>query len=175
MTDESRTVPGRYQVASLIMLMLDVLGLLGLLYGTTVVAAKFRQIFADLLESRPLPVLTRLVLSIPASVALLFFVGSMAALIYKEVRMGNKSRALVYQRRRPRSQRDHLGPAGSGTLRAADRHHHVALEVRSDLRLGVSAQSPTRESYQHYVLHPPSPVRQTLVDLRHSQEYFCYV
>ena len=74
MTDESRTVPGRYQVASLIMLMLDVLGLLGLLYGTTVVAAKFRQIFADLLESRPLPALARLVLSIPARVALPFFV-----------------------------------------------------------------------------------------------------
>ncbi len=95
MTDESRTVPGRYQVASLIMLMLDVLGLLGLLYGTTVVAAKFRQIFADLLESRPLPALARLVLSIPARVALPFFVGAMASLIYKEVRMGNKSRALV--------------------------------------------------------------------------------
>ena len=95
MTAESRIASGRYQAASLIVLTLNVLGLLGLLYGTTVVAARFRQVFAALLEGRPLPFLTRLVLSIPAGVALPFFIGVMAALIYKDVRMVNKTQALV--------------------------------------------------------------------------------
>ena len=66
-----------------------------MLYCATIVAGKFRQIFDDLLEGRALPALTRTVLSVPPIVSILFSLGAIAALFYKEVRIGNKTHTLV--------------------------------------------------------------------------------
>jgi len=87
--------PVRHRVASMVFLVLDVIGLLCLLDCFTIVTGKFRLIFDDLLEGRNLPVLTQLILSIPRTVSFLFFVGAIAALIYKESRITDKPRTLV--------------------------------------------------------------------------------
>ena len=95
MTEQSQTTPARHQTASWIVLTLDVIGLTFLLYCLIYVEDKFRQIFADLLEGRSLPVLTHAVLSIPRTVSLLFFIGAVTALIYKETHIPNRTRTLV--------------------------------------------------------------------------------
>ena len=79
----------------MVFLVLDMIGLLWLLYCFTYVTGKFRMIFDDLLEGKGLPALTQLVLSIPRTMSVLFFVGAIAALIYKESRITNKTRTLV--------------------------------------------------------------------------------
>ena len=95
MTEESKTIHPRDQTASLIILTLDVIGLAGLLYSTTVVASKFRQIFDDLLGGQSLPALTYFVLSIPGPVYVLCIVGAIAGLVWKEQRISDKSQTLI--------------------------------------------------------------------------------
>ena len=95
MTENPQTPRPRFRTASLIVLTLDILGLLGLLYGFTVITHKFRHIFAELLEGRSLPALTQLVLSIPVTASAVFFMGAMAALIYKELSVANKTATLL--------------------------------------------------------------------------------
>jgi len=95
MTEESKTIRPRHQTASLIMLILDMIGLVGLLYCTTVVASKFRQIFDDLLEGRGLPTLTQVLLSIPAPIYILCIVAAIAGLVWKESRINDRSQTLI--------------------------------------------------------------------------------
>jgi hypothetical protein len=95
MTDETQTTRPHHQTASLVVVILDVIGLLGLLYCATIVAAKFRLIFADLLEGQQLPALTRIILSVPALVYALCMAGAIAGLIWKEVRLSDKSQTLL--------------------------------------------------------------------------------
>ena len=95
MAEVSRTPSCRYRVASLVVLTLDVVGLLLFLGCATIIAGKFRRIFTDLLEGAPLPALTQLVLSIPAAVYLVACAGAIAALIYKEVRIGSRRMTLI--------------------------------------------------------------------------------
>ena len=95
MTEELQTGPVWHRTASVVWLTIDVLGLLWLLYCVTIVAGKFRQVFDDLLEGRALPALTRAVLSVPPIVSIVFSLGAIAALIYKEVRIGSKTQTLV--------------------------------------------------------------------------------
>lgn len=94
MTEESKTTRPRHQTVSLIMLILDVIGLGGLLYCTTVVASKFCQIFDDLLEGRALPTLTQVLLSIPAPIYIFCIVAAIAGLVWKESCIKDKSRTL---------------------------------------------------------------------------------
>lgn len=95
MTEESRTARPRNQTASLIMLIVDVIGLGGLLYCTTVVVSKFRQIFDVLLEGKSLPTLTQILLSIPAPIYILCMVAAIAGLVWKELRIKDKSQTLL--------------------------------------------------------------------------------
>jgi len=95
MPEELKTDRPRYQIASLIILILDVIGLVGLLGCTTVIAPKFRQLFADHLEGRSLPTLTQGLLSIPARVYLLCIVVAIAGLVWKESRISNKAQTLI--------------------------------------------------------------------------------
>ena len=95
MTEEAKTIRPRHKMASLIILVLDAIGLVGLLYCTTVVASKFRQIFDDLLEGRNLPVLTHVLLSIPGPVYVLCIVGAIAGLVWKEQRISDKRQTLI--------------------------------------------------------------------------------
>ncbi len=95
MTEESKTIRPRHQTVSLIMLMLDVIGLVGLLYCTTVVLSKFRQIFDDLLDGKGLPTLTQVLLSIPAPIYILCIVAAIAGLVCKESRIKDKSQTLI--------------------------------------------------------------------------------
>ena len=95
MTETSQNARPRHRTASLIMLILAVLGLLVLLFTTTVVVPKFGKIFTDLLEGKTLPGLTQLVLSIPTAVYLVACAGAIAALIHKEVRIGNRAMTLT--------------------------------------------------------------------------------
>jgi hypothetical protein len=91
----SETVHPRHRTASLIVLGVDVIGLLFLLYCTTVAATKFRHIYDELLEGAPLPVLTRLMLSIPQPFFSLLLIGGIAGVIYKETRITNRTLTLV--------------------------------------------------------------------------------
>ena len=95
MTEAARPLPARHRTASVIVLTLDVIAMLSLLVCFTLIAHRFCHIFDDLLEGRALPELTRLVLAIPNTVSVLCFVGAIAALIYKESRIANKTRTLV--------------------------------------------------------------------------------
>ena len=95
MSEELKTIRPRHQTASLIILILDVIGLLGLLYCTTVVASKFREIFNDLLEGRSLPTLTQILLSIPGPIYLLCIVAAIAGLVWKESHINDKSLTLM--------------------------------------------------------------------------------
>lgn len=94
-TEESPNISRRHRINSLFLLTVDVVGLLFLLYCTTIVVTRFRLIFDDLLQGNGLPALTHLILSIPRSLYVIFFVGVIAALIYKELRISNKTRSLV--------------------------------------------------------------------------------
>ena len=76
------------RTASLVALVLDILGLLCLLFVTTVVAPRFRDIFADLRV--PLPVLTTTVLSVPWFVYALLIGAAIAGLISKECSIADK-------------------------------------------------------------------------------------
>ena len=71
------------------------IGLVGLLCCTTVVASAFRQKFADLLEGRSLPALTHVFLSIPGPVYVLCVVGAIVGLVWKESRISDKHRTLI--------------------------------------------------------------------------------
>jgi hypothetical protein len=94
-TTDSPTVRPRHRTASLVVLGVDVIGLLFLLYCTTVAETKFRQIYDELLAREPLPVLTALVLSVPQPVYVLVLMAVLAGLIYKESRITNRTRTLV--------------------------------------------------------------------------------
>jgi len=96
MTEELKTIRPRYQIASLIILILDVIGLVGLLGFTTVIAPKFRQMFAELLkDGQNLPTLTQGLLSIPAPVCLLSIGAAIAGLVWKESRISHKGQTLI--------------------------------------------------------------------------------
>ena len=95
MTVESQTIHPRHRTASLIVLILAVIGLLCLLYGTTVVAATFRHIFEEFLEGRRLPTLTHVLLSITGPLYALCIGGAIAGLIWKESRITDNTRTLV--------------------------------------------------------------------------------
>jgi len=95
MTDASPAISTRHRTASLIMLCLDVVGLLVLLFGFTIVVNKFRLIFDDLCEGRSLPALTRFFLSIPNAVSVVFFAGAIVGLVYKESHVTNKTWTLI--------------------------------------------------------------------------------
>ena len=95
MSNDLQTIRHRHRTASLNVFGLDVIGLLGLLYCTTVVVTKFRRIFDEFMGGQPLPALTSLVLSIPRPVCAVFLVAALVALIYKEVRITNKTHTLL--------------------------------------------------------------------------------
>lgn len=77
-----QTVRTPSRIASLVVLVLDILGLLCLLFVTTVGATRFREIFADL--QVPLPVMTAAVLSVPWFAYALLIGAAIAGLIAKE-------------------------------------------------------------------------------------------
>ena len=95
MTDASQAISTRHRTASLIMLGLDVVALLVLIFGFTIVVNKFRLIFDDLCEGRSLPALTRFFLSIPNAVSVVFFAGAIVGLVYKESHVTNKTWTLT--------------------------------------------------------------------------------
>ena len=95
MKNEPQTIPQRHRTASRILLALDVIGLLVLLYCTAIVAAKFRQIFNDLLEGQTLPALTQCVLALPKTVSIVALVAAIGGLIYKEFRINNNTRKMI--------------------------------------------------------------------------------
>ena len=90
---EARPLPSRHRLASLIVLALDMLLLLSLLYACTVTIGRFAQLFGDL--KMELPILTHLVISIPRTAAGGVLLGIMAALMYKELRIADKTRTLI--------------------------------------------------------------------------------
>ena len=95
MNEQSPPIPNRHRTASCVLLILDVIGLLLLLFFTTIVASQFEHVFSDLVGWNPLPVLTQVVLSIPRTVAIIVFGGTIGALIYKELWSSNKTRNLI--------------------------------------------------------------------------------
>lgn len=95
MNEKRQATPHPHRAASRILLALDVIGLVLLLYSITSIAAKFRQIFNDILEDQKLPALTQSVLSLPRTGATVIVAGAIAALIYKEVRIANNARNVM--------------------------------------------------------------------------------
>lgn len=95
MNEQSPPIPNRHRTASCVLLILDVIGLLLLLFFTTIVASQFEHAFSDLVGWNPLPVLTQVVLSIPRTVAIIVFGGTIGALIYKELWSSNTTRNLI--------------------------------------------------------------------------------
>jgi len=95
MTERSKTIPPRHQIASLVVLILDVIGLAALLFCATVIVPKFREIFADLLEGQSLPTLTQVLLSIPGPICFLCILATIAGLVWKELRVNDKSQTLI--------------------------------------------------------------------------------
>lgn len=95
MNEQSPPIPNRHRTASCVLLILDVIGLLLLLFFTTIVASQFEHVFSDLVGWNPLPVLTQVVLSIPRTVAIIVSGGTIGALIYKELWSSNKTRNLI--------------------------------------------------------------------------------
>jgi len=87
--------PLRHRAASLAVLVLDVAGLLLLTFCTTFGVPRFRLIFDDLLEGRCLPPLTNAFLSVPGAAYVLLFGGLIAALVFKELYVANKTRTLA--------------------------------------------------------------------------------
>lgn len=95
MTEGSKTIRPRHQTASLVVLMLDIIGLAIFLCCATVIASKFREIYAELLEGRSLPALTQVLLSIPEPIYFLCIVATIAGLVWKELRVNDKSQTLI--------------------------------------------------------------------------------
>ena len=89
MTDGSQTVSPKDRGASQVVLVLDVIGLICLLFLTTIVAPKFRAIFADL--QTPLPAMTAAILSVPGFAYAVFIVASICGLIAKERSVANRT------------------------------------------------------------------------------------
>ena len=87
--------PLRHRAASLAVLVLDVAGLLLLTFCTTFGVPRFRLIFNDLLEGRCLPPLTNAFMSVPGAAYVLLFGGLIAALVFKELYVANKTRTLA--------------------------------------------------------------------------------
>ena len=90
-----QNVRPRHRIAGLIMLTLAVFGLLVLLFVSTVVVPKFRQIFDDFQPGGKLPAVTQMILATPRSVYVLCCLAAMAMLVWKESRITSRTRALV--------------------------------------------------------------------------------
>lgn len=90
MTDGPQTgrPPGR--ITSLVVLVLDIIGLLGLLFVTTFVGPRFREIFTDL--QAVLPRLTAAILSIPRFAYAGLVTASIYGLIAKEYSIADRTR-----------------------------------------------------------------------------------
>ena len=82
MTVEPQTARTPSRTASLVVLVLDVIGLLCLLFVTTFVATRFQVIFADLQIA--LPMLTTVVLAVPRIVYAVLIGASIVGLVAKE-------------------------------------------------------------------------------------------
>jgi len=95
MTETSQNARPRYRIASLIMLTLALLGLLALLFTSTVVVPKFGKIFDDIQPGGNLPALTQMILSTPRAVYGLCCLVAIAMLIWKESRSTSKTRTLA--------------------------------------------------------------------------------
>jgi len=85
----------RHRAASAAVLVLDVAGLLLLTFCTTFGVVRFRFIFDDLLEGRRLPPLTNAFLAVPGAAYVVLFGGLIAALVFKELYVANKTRTLA--------------------------------------------------------------------------------
>jgi len=95
MNEDLQSILKRRRTTSHILLVVDVFGLLLLLYCTTIVTPKFRHIFNELLEGQTLPVLTQCFLSLSRTVSVVLFVGAIGALLYKESRISGEKTKLV--------------------------------------------------------------------------------
>ncbi|MEI7945264.1 MAG: hypothetical protein WCJ02_01145 [bacterium] len=82
-----------WTIASLVVLILDVIGVLVLATITLFVKSIFLELFKDL--DVPLPQITQFFLSIPATFYLIIFSGLILALILKENAIKNKPLAFV--------------------------------------------------------------------------------
>ncbi len=80
---ESKTGRG-WAIASMVVLIMDIIGLIVLVLMTLGTKAKFGKIFTELLDCRSLPTVTMLFISIPSAVYLLLFAGLIIALTVKE-------------------------------------------------------------------------------------------
>jgi hypothetical protein len=75
-------------IASLVVLILDVIGVFVLTTATLYISARFQVIFKEL--NIQLPQITQLLLSIPSTVYLIIFLGVILALILKEIAIKSK-------------------------------------------------------------------------------------
>lgn len=82
-----------WTVASLVVLILDVIGVFVLTTITLYTSARFEVIFKEL--NVPLPQITQFFLSIPATVYLIIFLGVILALILKEIAIKSKPLAFA--------------------------------------------------------------------------------
>jgi len=82
-----------WTIASLVVLILDVIGLFVLTTITLYTSARFEVIFKEL--NVPLPQITQLFLSIPAMFYLIIFSGVLLALILKEIAIKSKPLAFA--------------------------------------------------------------------------------
>ena len=82
-----------WAIASMVVLILDVIGVLVLAISTLCTSSKFLLIFKEL--NAPLPQITQFFLSIPATVYLILFLGVILALILKEFAIKNKPLAFA--------------------------------------------------------------------------------
>ncbi len=85
-----RTVRTPSRTASLVVLVLDVIGLICLVFVTTFVAPRFQAIFAELQIA--MPILTVAVLSVPRIVYAVLIGASIACLIAKERSIADRRR-----------------------------------------------------------------------------------
>lgn len=72
------------RIANNAVLIMDIIGLIGLAVITLGTKSKFMHIFANLLETEPLPIVTKCFISVPEAVYLVLFVGMIVALVVKE-------------------------------------------------------------------------------------------
>ena len=82
-----------WAIASMVVLILDVIGVLVLATITLFVKSRFLELFKDL--DVPLPQITQFFLSIPATFYLIIFSGLILALILKEIAIKNKPLAFA--------------------------------------------------------------------------------
>ena len=92
MEEETKIQTG-WTIASMVVLILDVIGCIVLAAMTLRTTAKFKAIFADL--GVQLPQITQVLVSLPAALYVVIFLGLIIALVVKEKVMRNKPLAFT--------------------------------------------------------------------------------